>query len=214
MKPNRGRKPNSYSGPRRRSHSGQPRRDAAPGPSGPWMTQQIASLALDPAASIPAVYVRSRVAHPLLFRKRIARVERARPGDFVAVYGDGDTLIGYGLYNSHSELALRMLWFEPQLPDEQAWDEKLQTAVDLRRKTLSIDQDADAYRVVHGEADGLSGIVIDKFADVLSAEAFGLGMYQRAQVILQRLAPMCERGTPWCKPIRPLLRRKAVTRRR
>ena len=40
----------------------------------------------------------------------------------------------------------------------------------------------------HSESDGLSGIVIDRFGDVLSAETFGLGMYQRASLLMPMLA--------------------------
>ena len=72
------------------------------------------------------------------------------------------------------------------------WDQKLAAAVKLRLETLRLKEDANSFRVVHSEADGLSGIVIDQFADVLSAEVFSLGMYQRAEAILKRLAPMCD----------------------
>ncbi len=54
-----------------------------------------------------------------------------------------------------------------------------------------LDETTDAYRVVHAEADGLSGLVVDRYGDVLSAEVFSLGMYQRAEAILALLAPLC-----------------------
>ena len=68
-------------------------------------------LAPDPAAPIPAAFVRTLTCHPLLYRKRIERVEKARPGDLVAVYGPGDRLLGYGLYNPRSEIAVRMVFY-------------------------------------------------------------------------------------------------------
>lgn len=157
------------------------------------MTRQVERLALEPSAEIPAVFVRGRALQPLVFRKRIARVENAKAGDFVAVYLDEEeTLAGYGLYNPNSEIGLRMLFHGPELPDEEAWRERLRTAVRLRRDVLQLDEHTDAYRVVHGEADELSGIVIDRFADVLSAEVFSLGMYQRARALLAELAPLCD----------------------
>jgi 23S rRNA (cytosine1962-C5)-methyltransferase len=150
-------------------------------------------LAVDGSAAIPAVWVKSATYYPLLYRKRIARVEGAKPGDLVAVYGPGDRILGYGLYNARSEIAVRMLWHTDTLPDDAAWREKLDRAVGLRRGLLRLDEVTDSYRVVHAESDGFSGLMIDKLGDVLSAEAFSLGMYQRAQAILDRLAP--ELGT-------------------
>lgn len=149
------------------------------------------ALAPDPAAPIPAAFVRTPTWHPFLYRKRIDRIEKAKPGDLVAVYGPGDRVLGYGLYNPRSEIAVRMLFYGEELPDDQAWQKRLDDAVVLRRQLLRLDEVTDAYRVIHAEADGLSGMVVDRLGDVLSAEVFTLGMYQRAQAILAKLAPMC-----------------------
>src|SRR5690606_26922421 len=46
----------------------------------------------------------------------------------------------------------------------------------------------EAYRVINAEGDGLPGVVIDRYGDMLSVEAFSLGMYQRAEAIVQSLA--------------------------
>lgn len=156
------------------------------------MMAQRASLAPDPRSGIPAVFLKGYSHHPLLYRKRIARADPARPGDLVAVYSDSQQLIGYGLYNPRSEITVRMLWHTQDLPTDAAWDEKLRVAAALRRDLLHLDRETSACRLVHAEADGLSGMVVDKFGDVLSAETFGLGMYQRARGILERLAPLCE----------------------
>ena len=145
-------------------------------------------LAPDPAAPIPAAFVRAPSWHPFLYRKRIDRVEKARPGDLLAVYGPDDRVLGYGLYNPRSEIAVRMVFYGESLPDDAAWQARLDDAVTLRRDMLRLDAVTDAYRLVHAEADGLPGLVIDRLGDVLSAEAYTLGMYQRAEAILSRLA--------------------------
>ena len=59
---------------------------------------------------------------PLLYRKRVGRVEQAKPGDMVAVYTEREELIGYGLYNPRSEIAVRMLWYDDDLPTDELWD--------------------------------------------------------------------------------------------
>jgi 23S rRNA (cytosine1962-C5)-methyltransferase len=149
------------------------------------------ALAVDPATAMPAVFAALTTWHPLLYRKRITRCDDARPGDLVAVYGPNDALLGYGLYNPRSEIAVRMLFPGPELPDAARWQQKLDSAVALRRELLNLDASTDAYRLVHAEADGLPGLVVDRYGDILSAEVFSLGMYQRAEAILAQLAPRC-----------------------
>jgi 23S rRNA (cytosine1962-C5)-methyltransferase len=148
-------------------------------------------LAVDPAGEIPAVVVRAATWHPLIYRKRIDRCDGAKAGDLVAVYGPNNTILGYGLYNPRSELAVRMLFHGADLPNETCWQQKFEAAVSLRRDLLRLDETTDAYRLIHAEADGLSGLVVDRYGDVLSAEAFSLGMYQRIHAILEQLAPLC-----------------------
>ena len=61
-------------------------------------------------SSLPAVQAKTVGLHPLLYRKRIERVDRqVQPGDLVEVFDSDRELAGYGLYNPKSELALRML---------------------------------------------------------------------------------------------------------
>lgn len=149
---------------------------------------QSRALAPDPSAPIPAVWIKSPTTYPLLFKKRLAKVDpQARPGDCVAIYGPGDDLLGYGLYNPQSEITVRVLRWGPELPDDAFFDERLGAAVSLRRDLLRLDETTDAYRLIHAEADGFSGLVVDRYGDVLSAEAFSLGMYQRAEALLTRL---------------------------
>jgi 23S rRNA (cytosine1962-C5)-methyltransferase len=137
------------------------------------------------------VQVKSLGLHPLIYRKRIERADRdIQPGDLVEVRDADNKLAGYGLYNPKAELALRVLSGADELPDEAFWRRKLTDAVKLRREVLRLDEVTDAYRLIHAEADGLPGLVVDKLGDVLSAECFTVGMYQRAEAILAELAPL------------------------
>ena len=113
------------------------------------------SRSLEQPASLPAVHLKSFGLHPLIYRKRIARVDRdAQPGDLVEVRGDEGQVVGYGLYNPKAELALRILSGAGELPDEVFWRRKLEEAVRLRREVLKLDEATDAYRVIHAEGDG------------------------------------------------------------
>jgi len=197
MSSSAGKKSNKSSGKpyqkhRRKSKAKSHRDVARERDSVPLRAKETAELAPNPSGSIPVVFVKNRISQPLLYRKRVGKVENAKAGDLVAVYTEKQELIGYGLYNPRSEIAVRMLWYGEALPTDAMWDAKFRSAVSLRREILKIDEESDSYRMVHSESDGLSGIVIDKFGDVLSAETFSLGMYQRAREILNRMAPMCD----------------------
>lgn len=153
------------------------------------MVRQRTQLGPRSSQPIPIVHAKTRTLHPILYRKRLARIEDARPGDLVAVYAEGfQSPMGYGLYNPRSEMSVRMLWNAPEMPTDAEWSEKLAAAVALRRDVLKLDASSNAWRVVHAESDGLSGLVIDRFGDVLSAETFGLGMYQRASLLMPMLS--------------------------
>lgn len=135
--------------------------------------------------------LRSVRRHPLLFRKLIGEVDgSAGPGDLVAVHTPQGELFGYGLYNPRAEMTVRMLAFAGPPPDAAFWRAQLEQAVGLRRDLLRLDEFTDAYRVIHAEADGLSGLIVDRYGDVLSAEIFILAMFQRSQAILAQLADL------------------------
>ena len=103
------------------------------------MIRQRTKLGPNKSEPIPIVYAKSRTLHPILFRKRLSRIEDARPGDLTAVYAEGyHSPMGYGLYNPRSEMALRMLWNSPEMPDDAAWAQKLSTAVSLRLSLIHI----------------------------------------------------------------------------
>jgi 23S rRNA (cytosine1962-C5)-methyltransferase len=153
-------------------------------------------LVPDSFDDLPTVLARTPTGHPFLYRKRIARFDAAaEPGDLVAVRLDRRILLGYGHFNPRAEVTVRLLRFGPDPPDDAFWTAQLTKAVELRRDLLRLDSVTDAYRLIHAEADGLPGIVVDCFGDVLSAEAFSLGMFQRGADLLTRLAALCQART-------------------
>src|SRR5262249_47466734 len=87
--------------------------------------------------------------------------------------------VGRGLYNGHSRIALRVLTSRPDEPIDAAFFERrLREAVQLRRDLLRLDAGTEAYRLVHSEGDGLSGLIVDRFGPVLVLEFFAAGMYR------------------------------------
>ncbi|MGE3818928.1 MAG: class I SAM-dependent rRNA methyltransferase [Isosphaeraceae bacterium] len=146
---------------------------------------------LEPPVELPTIAVRAAGIHPFIFRKMvIGPVGSLRPmdGDLVRVVDRDHVPLGFGLWNARSQISLRLLTPGVIPPDVEFWKNRIDRAVQLRRDVLGLDPSTNAYRVVHAEGDGLSGLIVDRFADVLAVEVFSLGMYQRIGPLLGLLA--------------------------
>ena len=117
---------------------------------------------------------------PFLYKKMVGPASPdADSGDMVAVYDPKGERFGSGFYNSHSQIALRMLTFDDRPVDQEFFRAALERAVSLRLDTLRLQEVTNAYRVVHAEGDGLSGFIVDRYADVLSVQVASYGVYQQ-----------------------------------
>ncbi len=165
----------------------------------PFEPPLSAPLSPPPSANLAALILAKPTNHPTIFRKRIGRIDgQPQTGDWVGVYHEATEsgepeLFAYGLYNPKSEVAVRLVRWSSELPDESFWDQLIDRAVNLRTGTLRLDQLTTAYRVIHAEADGFPGLVVDRYGDCLSAEVFSIAMAPRVEAILERLA--CRLGT-------------------
>jgi 23S rRNA (cytosine1962-C5)-methyltransferase len=151
----------------------------------------VPDRSLDPAGAVPTVAIRAAGHHPFVYRKMvIGAVGAMRPsdGDLVRVVDRDHLPVGFGLWNSRSQITLRILSPGLTPPALEFWQQRIQRAIELRRETLGLETTTTAYRVIHAEADGLSGLIVDRFEDVLSVEVFSLGIYQRIGPILDLLA--------------------------
>lgn len=119
---------------------------------------------------------------PIVFRKMVASADPGTGnGEVVEVADDHDRVLGRGFYNRKSELAVRILERGPGPDLDAAWlRSRLASCLALRREALGLERATDAYRVVNSEGDGLSGLVVDRYADVLSVQVLALGWYRRA----------------------------------
>ncbi|MGQ4660808.1 class I SAM-dependent methyltransferase [Lysobacter sp. F6437] len=153
---------------------------------------------MNDATAIPTVHLKNawKSSHPWIFQRLVAKPEqRPKPGSIVDVIGvDGD-LIGRGFYNGHSRIALRMLDSDPNAVIDADWfARKIAAAVSLRRDLLKLDEVSDAWRVFHSEGDGISGLVIDRYADLLVLEFFSAGAFRHRewiQAALREQFPGC-----------------------
>lgn len=128
--------------------------------------------------------------HPWIFQRLVDKpAQKPRPGAIVDVLGvDGDW-IGRGFYNGHSRIALRMLESDPAVQVDAAWfSRRIAAAVELRREFLKLEAVSDAWRVVHSEGDGLSGLVVDRYGDLIVVEFFSAGMFRHREWIYAALS--------------------------
>jgi 23S rRNA (cytosine1962-C5)-methyltransferase len=122
---------------------------------------------------MPSVHIsargeeRLRRGHPWIYRSDVTSVD-ARPGDVVTVLGVRERRLGDAFYSDRSQITVRMVTRGDQAADEALWTARLQAAVGFRRD-LAID--ATAYRLVHGEADLLPSLVVDRYGEYLVLQA-------------------------------------------
>jgi 23S rRNA (cytosine1962-C5)-methyltransferase len=117
---------------------------------------------------------------------RVASAD-ARAGNFVTVYDKEGRAFGAGFYNDRARVPLRVLFHGEGPFDEASLVGRLDQAVSLRLGPLDLPRVSDAFRIVHSDGDGLSGLVVDRFAEVLSVEVHSLGVFQRLPEWLARL---------------------------
>ncbi|RZA21788.1 MAG: class I SAM-dependent rRNA methyltransferase [Lysobacteraceae bacterium] len=127
--------------------------------------------------------------HPWIFQRLVEKpAQRPKPGSIVDVVGVDGVWIGRGFYNGHSRIALRMLENDPDMVVDAGWfARKIGEAVRLRREFLKLDEVSNAWRVVHSEGDGLSGLVVDRYDDLIVVEFFSAGMYRHREWIFNAL---------------------------
>jgi 23S rRNA (cytosine1962-C5)-methyltransferase len=131
-----------------------------------------------------------RSSHPWIFQKMVERPAERLPGGSVVDIVDRDSQwVGRGFYNGHSRIALRVLTSDPGEAIEGVFfARRLARAVEFRRNWLGLDAVSDAYRLVHAEGDGLSGLVVDRFGETVVLEFFSAGMYRFRETIQENLA--------------------------
>lgn len=114
--------------------------------------------------------------------------KRLPPGTLVEVVSREGTFLGRGIYNYNSNIGIRLLTEDvSELLDREFFFRKLEQARILREEILEIHKTSDSYRLVHGEADGLSGLIIDKFASVFVIEPYSAGYFGIMEWIVSSL---------------------------
>ena len=145
-----------------------------------WLMQSLPTVLLKPGEAD-----RILAGHPWIYSGSVLRLTQpAADGDLVQVKDHRQRLLGVGFYNSKSRINVRVLSPERVEVNGGFFEQRIRAALALRQKHQPA---ATSFRVVNAESDFLSGLIIDKYEDVLVVQTSSLGMDQRKPLILEAL---------------------------
>jgi len=119
--------------------------------------------------------------HPYVFSKRVYRMSNdVRDGDLVQLKTREGKPFGWGFAHRASLIAVRVLsWNADEVPDEDWLREKIRSAEHMRRDVLELPRHTNAWRMLHAEGDGVSGLVVDRYAETAAVSIYSLGWHRR-----------------------------------
>jgi 23S rRNA (cytosine1962-C5)-methyltransferase len=131
-----------------------------------------------------------RTGHPWVYRNDLEGQPNLPPGELVAVADAGGRVLGQAFYSAASRIALRLVTTGNEAVDRAFWEERVRQAVAYRQRLV---HDADAYRLIYGEADGFPGLVVDTYAGHLAIQTLHPGMERLLpeiiEILVAQLAP-------------------------
>ncbi len=127
--------------------------------------------------------------HPWVFAGAIDRIDgEPAPASEVTLYASDGKFIAGGLYNPASQIRVRLYsWTEGESLAPDFWSARLESAVALREAICAPFTPESACRLVFSEADGLSGLIVDRYGDWLLVQFTALGIWQRRELIFDWL---------------------------
>ncbi|MHA1310699.1 MAG: class I SAM-dependent rRNA methyltransferase [Candidatus Helarchaeota archaeon] len=117
----------------------------------------------------------------IIYKKNIRKIEEGlNPGDMVEIYNEYNELLGIGFYESMENIGIRIMTFGEDTFDEDYIIKKFKNAKKLRNKLGFTDN----FRWINSTGDSFSGLIVDKFNDLVVIESFSVGIDK----ILNRIA--------------------------
>jgi 23S rRNA (cytosine1962-C5)-methyltransferase len=136
---------------------------------------------------------RVNAGHPWIYRTQVADLKGfSQAGLVVEVLDAGGRYLGQGFYNPRPSLCCRLLTRRDEAIDASFFRRRLEAAWEYRRTAGLI---SDAYRLCWSEADGLPGLVVDRYSPVSVVQCLTLGMFKAADWITAALAGLFPDGS-------------------
>ncbi len=151
--------------------------------------------------------------HPWVFSGAVHRVEgEPADGSVVELHDHDGRFVGRGFYNGASQIRVRVCTWDSDEPVDAAFFQtRIDAAIALRRRIGLPCADTDGYRLVHGEGDGLPGLIVDVFGRVASVQFSSRGLHAFEEPILDLLEDRLDLDAIVERPSRFSLRKEGVT---
>jgi 23S rRNA (cytosine1962-C5)-methyltransferase len=134
-----------------------------------------------------------RHGHPWVFDESVRSIAAGgAPGDLAVIFDDEREFMAIGLYDPDSPIRIRVLHHGRPTPiDESFWRARVLAALEVRDELVRSTA-TTGYRVVHGENDGLGGLVVDRYADVCVVKLYSAAWLPHLPAIVAVLAELLE----------------------
>lgn len=140
----------------------------------------------------PKEHRRLHKGHLWVFSNELETVPRdIAAGETVKLYTSDRKLIGAGFFNPQSLISFRLLTRGEEVPGPEFFRRKLTEALELRHKVYTAEE-TNAWRLVHGESDGLPGLIVDRFDRAVVLQAFSAGMDRHLPLIGELLKELLD----------------------
>lgn len=125
--------------------------------------------------------------HPWIFSGAIStNTEDIVNGEIVSVYSAKGQFLAKGHFQ-HATISVRVLTFEDEKIDQNFYNRKISNAFQLRKNINLLSENNNVFRLIHGEGDGLPGLIVDYYAKVAVIQCHSLGMYLHLSMIAQAI---------------------------
>src|SRR5712692_9125268 len=174
-----------------------------------------APLPVEPIHTIrlkPGEQDRLLAGHPWIYQNELEGwPPEAAPGDLVDLHDSQGHFLGRGYLNPRTTLAVRVLARGRVPVDQEFFLARIRQAMALRARFMG---GRVAYRVVHGEADGLPGLVVDRYDDAVAIQLLTAGMDRRRELILTAVEEVLRPRTIVARNDSPMREREGLPRER
>jgi 23S rRNA (cytosine1962-C5)-methyltransferase len=147
-----------------------------------------------------------------VFAGEIADLPPVADGSVVRVVDARGRVLGVAYLNTQSKISLRYLSYRDEPIDARWWNDHLEQSIARRVALPRVDR-TDALRLVNAEADGLPGLIVDRYADTLVMQFLALGLEPWREVLIEALSDQVRPRTIWERSDAPVRELEGLDRR-
>lgn len=127
--------------------------------------------------------------HPWVFSGAIQSLPKSlTDGDLVDVLSFDNTYLATGHFQGGGSIAVRVISFEKREINQLFWNEKIANAYTFRQNLQFLTSDTNTFRLIHGEGDGVPGLIVDIYNDIAVIQCHSIGVHLAAGMIAEAIA--------------------------